>query len=66
MCIDKLTDREKTIIKMISNGPTDKEIANLFKISFYTVKKHRSNIIEKLGALNSCHAVNIANETGIL
>ncbi len=66
MCIDELTNRERAVIKLISNGSTDKEIASLFGISFYTVKKHRSNIIEKLGALNSCHAVKIANENGIL
>ncbi len=46
--LEALTPSEKKILKYIANDKTNKEIASLLFISYRTVEKHRSNIINKL------------------
>jgi len=48
----RLTRRELQIVKFISEGMTNKEIAKKLHISTYTVKSHVHNVLEKL-ALHS-------------
>ena len=45
---DLLTPREREILQLLAEGKSNKEIANLLKLSVYTVETHRSNIMEKL------------------
>jgi DNA-binding NarL/FixJ family response regulator len=47
-----MTKRERQVIELISDGHTNKEIAQKLHLSTYTVKSHVHNILEKL-ALNS-------------
>lgn len=44
----RLTKREQQVIKLISDGLTNKEIAQKLQLSTYTVKSHVHNILEKL------------------
>jgi len=44
----ELTPSEKKILKLIAKDKTNREIASLLFISYRTVEKHRSNIINKL------------------
>lgn len=44
-----LTRREIQIIKLITDGITDKEIANRLNISFHTARTHHRNILQKTG-----------------
>ena len=46
---DDLTDREKDIVKMVSLGLTNREIAEKLFLSTHTVTTHRKNITKKLG-----------------
>jgi DNA-binding NarL/FixJ family response regulator len=46
---ERLTDREKQVLKLIAEGNTHKEIAVLLNISVKTAVAHFSNIQEKLG-----------------
>jgi len=48
----RMTKREKQVIRLISEGHTNKEIAQKLHLSTYTVKSHVHNILEKL-ALNT-------------
>ncbi len=43
-----LTTREREILKLISEGKSNKEIGELLFISPRTVERHRANIMEKL------------------
>jgi DNA-binding NarL/FixJ family response regulator len=43
-----LSPSERTIVRLIANGKSSKEIAEILSISSRTVDKHRSNIISKL------------------
>lgn len=44
-----LTDREKTIVKLVSLGHTNRQIADKLFLSTHTVMTHRKNITSKLG-----------------
>src|SRR4051812_30354283 len=45
---DLLTPREKEILQLVAEGKINKEVANILKLSLYTVESHRGNIFEKL------------------
>jgi DNA-binding NarL/FixJ family response regulator len=46
---DPLSPRESEIVKLIAEGHTSREIAELLVISEKTVERHRANILSKLG-----------------
>ncbi len=50
--IEKLTPAEIALVKNLSSGKTNKELADLHGISINTVKFHLHNIFEKLGVSN--------------
>ncbi|MBM4287132.1 MAG: response regulator transcription factor [Deltaproteobacteria bacterium] len=45
---DPLTNRERQIVKLLAEGRTSQEIADLLFISVFTVRRHRDNIMRKL------------------
>ncbi|MBW2201722.1 MAG: response regulator transcription factor [Deltaproteobacteria bacterium] len=46
--LERLTIREREVIKLIAEGKSRKEIAELLYISVHTVGHHRANIMKKL------------------
>ena len=64
--IKELTRREKEILICISKGKTNHEIANDLCITEHTVKKHTSNIFEKLKLRDRTHAALYVHEKGII
>ena len=46
---DPLTPRELEVVKLIAEGHTTKEIAQVLTISENTVERHRANVLDKLG-----------------
>ncbi len=63
---EKLTDREKQVIKLIAEGHSHKEIANLLNISAKTVIAHQTNISEKLDIHSRTALVKFAISKGII
>jgi DNA-binding NarL/FixJ family response regulator len=53
-----LTERELEILRLIAKGYKYKEVADQLFISLHTVKKHISNIFEKLQVNNRIEALN--------
>jgi|TARA_R110002051_G_scaffold10175_11_gene38878 DNA-binding NarL/FixJ family response regulator len=47
--LQELTPSERKILKRISTGMTNQELADALFLSIRTIEKHRSNIIQKLG-----------------
>lgn len=59
----ELTEREKEILELLSQGLLYKEIADKKFISIDTVKKHVGNIYRKLHVNNKVEAVNKFNQS---
>jgi DNA-binding NarL/FixJ family response regulator len=55
-----LTIREREVLKLLAEGKTSKEIAAALYISPHTVRRHRSNIMEKLNIKNMAELVKYA------
>ncbi|MFZ4455414.1 MAG: LuxR C-terminal-related transcriptional regulator [Bacteroidales bacterium] len=55
--LSQLTSREKEVLHLISQGDTDKDIATKLFISVLTAKKHRTNLIHKIGVKNTAELV---------
>ena len=60
------SNREINIIKLISDGYENQEIADLLFISVLTVKKHRSNILKKSNCKNTAQLVKKCLLQGII
>src|SRR3989475_756861 len=54
---DLLTNREKEILQLLSEGRSNKEVANLLNLSTLTIETHRSNLMQKLNLHNTAEIV---------
>ncbi len=63
---DKLSDREKQVLKLIAEGHTHKEVADMLSISAKTVIAHQTNIGEKLGLHTRAGLIKFAIQKGII
>ena len=61
-----LTPRELAVLKQLSKGPANTEIANVLNISEHTVKDHLKNILGKLHVADRTEAVTAALQRGII
>ncbi len=64
--VEALSGREMEVLKLVSGGMSNKEIAETLVISEGTVKNHLSNILAKLSARDRIQAVEIARRIGLL
>lgn len=62
----KMTPRELEVLKYISDGQSNKSIADEMNISIYTVKRHVSGIIEKLSVADRTQAAVKALKIGLV
>ena len=63
---DGLTDREQEILKLIAEGRTNQEIADLLVLSSSTVQTHRAHVMAKLGLHTRTELVKFAIHRGII
>ena len=63
---EALTDREKTILRLLAGGYSNKEISELLAISDGTVKNHISSVLAKLGVRDHTRAVLKAIDLGVI
>jgi DNA-binding NarL/FixJ family response regulator len=66
MSDDALTAREVEVLRKISGGNRNRDIADLLFISEETVKVHIKHIMDKLGAKDRTQAIAIAVRRGII
>jgi DNA-binding NarL/FixJ family response regulator len=62
----KLTDREIEVLKLVAEGRSNQEIADLLCLSVKTVTGHRTNIMEKLDLHSRTELVKYAIRTGLI
>ncbi len=62
---DQLSDREKEVLKLLAEGGSNSDIADLLCLSVKTVMSHRANIMEKLDIHNRTDLVKFAIRAGL-
>jgi DNA-binding NarL/FixJ family response regulator len=63
---DPLTPREAEVVKLIAEGHSGKEIAEILVITPKTVERHRANILEKLGMRDRVELTRYAIRRGLV
>ena len=62
----QVTPRELSTLRLMADGKTNKEIANVLGISERTVKTHLGHLFEKLGVTSRTEAVKVASRRGLV
>ncbi|MBI5650332.1 MAG: response regulator transcription factor [Chloroflexi bacterium] len=63
---DVLTEREKEVLKLVAEGRSSQDIADLLNLSKKTVMCHRANIMTKLNIHNRANLVKYALGQGLI
>ncbi len=63
---EKLSDREKQVLRLVAEGYTHKEVADMLNISVKTVIAHQTNIGEKLDIHTRAGLIKFAIQKGII
>ena len=63
---DRLTAREREILKLIADGHTSREIAEKLLVSLKTVLGHRTKIMDKLDIHNRTELIKYAMRKGLV
>ncbi|NUU19970.1 MAG: response regulator transcription factor [Streptomycetaceae bacterium] len=61
-----ITDREEEILKLVAEGHSSKEIADILVISPKTVERHRANMLQKLGLKDRLELTRYAIRAGLI
>jgi DNA-binding NarL/FixJ family response regulator len=61
-----LTDREKQVLKLIAEGRSNKETAQLLGISIKTAMSHRERVMQKLDLHNRTDLIKFALRKGVI
>lgn len=64
--LDTLSEREREVLSMVSQGHTNQAIANKLFLSVKTIESYRARLMAKLGLKNRAELTTFAMETGIL
>jgi LuxR family maltose regulon positive regulatory protein len=64
--LEPLSERELEILRLITTGRSNQEIADLLVIALSTVKSHINSLYAKLGVNRRTQAIAIARELGLL
>ncbi len=62
--LSQLTPREREIVSMIADAQSSKEIARTLDLSVGTVRKHRENLMAKLGVHSVAELIALVMKTG--
>ena len=63
---EQLTPRELDVVKLIAEAYTNKQIAEILKVSEKTVESHRGNVLAKLGMRDRVELVRYAIKRGLV
>ncbi|WP_412022171.1 MULTISPECIES: response regulator [Burkholderia] len=61
-----LTTRERTVLRLVVEGHTSRQVGECLQLSPKTVEKHRANLMRKLGIVNLTGLVHFAIDIGVL
>jgi len=63
---EALTDREKQVLKLVAEGRSNKEVAELLDISVKTAMSHREHIMQKLDLHSRTELIRFALQKGVI
>jgi DNA-binding NarL/FixJ family response regulator len=63
---ERLTDREKQVLKLVAEGRSNKEVAELLGVSVKTAMSHREHLMFKLRAHNRTEVIRFALRRGVI
>lgn len=63
--LDQMSDREKEVLKLLAEGHSNRQIADLLSLSVKTVMSHRASIMDKLDIHNRTELVKFAIRAGL-
>ena len=63
---EALTDREKQVLKLLAEGRSNKEVADLLDISVKTAMSHREHIMQKLDLHSRTELIKFALQKGVI
>lgn len=63
---ETLTEREKQVLKLVAEGKSNKEVAQLLEISVKTAMSHREHLMEKLGLHSRTDLIKFALKRGVI
>ncbi|EFC81609.1 response regulator transcription factor [Parafrankia sp. EUN1f] len=61
-----ITDREEEVLKLVAEGHSSRQIADILFISVKTVERHRSNLLQKLGLRDRLELTRYAIRAGLI
>ncbi|MFC0531840.1 response regulator [Phytohabitans kaempferiae] len=61
-----ITDREEEVLKLVAEGHSSKQIADILVISVKTVERHRANMLQKLGLKDRLELTRYAIRAGLI
>ncbi len=61
-----ITDREEEVLKLVAEGHSSRQIADLLYISVKTVERHRANLLQKLGMRDRLELTRYAIRVGLI
>lgn len=64
--LERLTPRERQVLRLVAEGLSSKEIASSLDISVKTVMAHRANTMDKLGIRNRSKLIQFGIRTGLV
>ncbi len=64
--IERLTEREREILRLLAQGNKNREIAERLSLSIRTVEKHRANLITKLKTSEPTGFVSAARQASLI
>jgi two-component system, NarL family, response regulator NreC len=63
---EPLSPRELEVLRLVAQGHTNRQIAEMLHLSVRTVESHRANLMDKLGLSSPAQLVRYAIEHGLL
>jgi DNA-binding NarL/FixJ family response regulator len=63
---EALTDREKQVLKLVAEGRTNKEVAEMLAVSVKTAMSHREHIMQKLDLHSRTELIKFALRKGVI
>ena len=63
---DRLTNREKQVLRLVAQGQSNRQIACMLRVSVNTVAVHRANLMNTLGVHKATGLVLFAVKRGLV